>query len=78
MPVSSTAVLRSGDGTAQLELVSVEVAGVPVPISMLEELVGYYTSTPDNPEGLDLNAPFPLPANIVEIRVGEGEAVIVQ
>ncbi len=78
LPVSTTGVLHTENGIARLELETAEIAGIPVPITMVEQLVSTYSRTPENARGLDLNDPFPLPMEIVEIRVGQGEAVVVQ
>ena len=49
-----------------------------VPKSVLQELLSYYSRTPENPEGIDMDAPFELPAKIQEIRVGSGTSTVVQ
>ena len=78
VPVSTTGIFSSKKGLAQLELESAEIAGLPVPIVMIEQLVGLYSRTPENPKGFNLNDPLPMPLSIVEIRIGEGEAVVMQ
>jgi hypothetical protein len=45
---------------------------------VLQELVTYYSRTPENPEGINMDAPFELPARIREIRVGTGTSTVVQ
>jgi hypothetical protein len=49
-----------------------------VPKAVLQELVSYYSRTPENPAGIDMDAPFELPARIREIQVGSGSSTIVQ
>jgi hypothetical protein len=49
-----------------------------VPKTFLQELVSYYSRTPTNPRGVNLEDPFALPASIRQIDVGAGQAVIVQ
>mgnify|MGYP001200150472 CR=1 FL=1 len=78
VPVSTAGILNSKDGAAQLELESAEIAGLPVPIVMIERLVSLYSRTPENPEGFNLHDPLAMPLRIIEIRIGEGEAVVVQ
>jgi len=78
LPVAATGRVRSGNGAAQVEIQSVEVAGVPVPASLLYELVRYFTRTPSNPNGTQLDQPIPLPYGITELRLSSGQAVIVQ
>lgn len=78
VPVTIAGVLHTKDGRGRFEMESAEVSGVPVPKTLLQELVGYYSRTPDHPEGLKLDDPFELPANIRQIEVGQGQAVVVQ
>ena len=41
---------------------------MPIPKSLLQELVSYYTQSPDMPNGVNLDAPFELPAQIQRIE----------
>ena len=45
---------------------------------LLQQVVSYYSRTPDNPAGIGLDDPFALPAGIREIQVERGQAVILQ
>ena len=78
VPVTVNGVLHTQDGRGRFELQSAEVSGVPVPKTLLQELLSYYSRTPDNPEGISLDEAFELPANIDKIEVGQGQAVVVQ
>ena len=78
LPVAATGRIRSGNGAAKVEVQSVEVAGVPVPASVLQELVRYFTRTGDNPNGTRLDQPIPLPYGITELRLSPDQAVVVQ
>lgn len=78
VPVTATGTLTTSNGVGQFTLESAEIAGITVPKRMLQELLSYYSKTPENPAGLDMDAPFELPANIREIRVGKAHAVVVQ
>lgn len=78
MKVTATGLLRTEEGKAWLDVDSATVAGVPVPKVVLQEVVAYYTKSPDYPRGVNLDEPFPLPARIKEIHVREDQAVIVQ
>ena len=78
VPVTVNGILHTQDGRGRFEVQSAEVSGVPVPKSVLQELVGYYSRTPDNPSGISLDEAFELPANIDKIEVGQGQAVVVQ
>ena len=78
VPLTVTGVLHTQNGRGRFELQEADVSGVPVPKMLLQELVSYYSRTDDHPEGLNLDQPFQLPANIRQIEVGQGQAVVVQ
>ena len=76
--VTASGRVRSGDGLARVDVETVTVGGIPVPVEVLQELVRYFTRTPDQPAGTRLDAPIPLPYGISELRLSPGLAVIVQ
>jgi hypothetical protein len=78
LPVTASGVLTTKEGKGQFQLQSAEISGVTVPKSVLQELVSYYSKSPANPEGINMDAPFELPARIREIRVGTGTSTVVQ
>jgi hypothetical protein len=78
VPVEATGVLRSRNGSFQFELESAYAGGVLIPKSLLQEFVSFYSRTPAKPAGIDLDAPFELPAGIREINVKAARAIIVQ
>ena len=78
LPVTLSGVLHTQDGVGQFQVEEAAVSGIPVPSSVLQDIVGYYSRTSKNPEGVRLNDPFRLPAQIKQIEVGQGQAVVVQ
>jgi hypothetical protein len=78
LPVTASGRLTTKEGKGQFQLESAEISGVTVPKTVLQELVSYYSRTPENPSGIDMDAPFELPARIREIQVGAGSSTIVQ
>ena len=78
LPVTVTGILHTRDGRGRFELQSAELSGVPVPKTLLQELVSYYSRSADRPNGVRLDDPFELPAGIRQIEVGAGQAVVVQ
>lgn len=78
LPVEAVGVLRTGKGVGAFTLESATIGGVPVPTSVLHELVAYYTRGPAQPEGVNFEAPFRLPAGIREIHTALGQATVVQ
>lgn len=78
LPVTATGVLSTSAGVGRFQLESATVGGVPVPKLLLQEIVSYYSRTPDKPSGIGIDDPFALPARIREIQVERGQAIIVQ
>jgi hypothetical protein len=78
LQVTATGVLRTTNGVGRFELESAAVSSVPVPKLLLQEIVSYYSRTPQNPAGINIDDPFQLPARIREIQVERGQAIIVQ
>ncbi|MGH9257220.1 MAG: hypothetical protein ACRD3C_21900 [Vicinamibacterales bacterium] len=78
VPVTVGGILHTRDGMGRFEVQSAEISGLPVPPAFLQELVSYYSRTPERPQGVRLDETFPLPANIRQIEVGQGQAVVVQ
>jgi len=78
VPVTAVGVLKTSNGTGQFDLESATLSGVPVPKMLLQQVVSYYSRSPDNPSGISLDAPFPLPARIREIQVQPGQAIVIQ
>jgi hypothetical protein len=78
LPVAAAGSLSTADGKARFELAEASISGVPVPEAVLQELVSFYSRSPQYPDGVDLEAPFDLPARIKEIHVEAGQAIVVQ
>jgi len=78
MPVAASGIVRARDGLGWIELGDVTIGGVSVPKSVLQELVTYYTRSPESPAGVSLDGPIRLPAAIRAVTVGKGEAVVIQ
>ena len=65
-----------GKGVYRFE--SGTVGGVPIPRAVMQELIAYYSRSPELPKGINLDEPFPLPAGIREVQVRRGAATVVQ
>jgi hypothetical protein len=78
VPLNARGLLRSREGRGQLYLRSADIGGVPLPKPLLQELIGFFSRTPQNPKGFDIDAPFDLPSKIREISVRPGESVVIQ
>jgi hypothetical protein len=78
LPVAATGVLQTQQGTGRFVLESAEISGIPVPKTVLQQVVSYYSKSAQNPSGVNLDDAFELPARIREIRVQPGQAIVVQ
>lgn len=78
LAVTAAGTLKTANGVGRFELESASVGSIPVPKVLLQEIVSYYSRTPENPAGISLDDPFALPARIREIHVEQGQAIIVQ
>jgi hypothetical protein len=78
LAVTAAGTLKTANGVGHFELESARVGSIPVPKLLLQEIVSYYSRTPENPAGISLDDPFALPARIREIHVERGQAIIVQ
>ena len=70
--------LTTEKGIGSFELEAAEISGVTVPKTLVQELLTFYSKTPEDPDGINMDDPFELPAQIREIRVAPGTATIVQ
>jgi hypothetical protein len=64
----------NGFGTVQIE--EVQLATIPVPLSVLERLIASSTRNARNPEGFDINAPFRFPYSVRRVRIEPGRALL--
>ena len=78
LAVTAVGTLKTADGVGRFELESSSVGSIPVPKILLQEIVSYYSRSPEKPSGISLDDPFALPARIREIQVDRGQAIIVQ
>ncbi len=70
--------LRGANGRGTFVLESATLGGVPIPKALLQEIVYFYSRTPDSPGGFTLDQPFNLPQKIRQVELHRGSAVIVQ
>ncbi len=78
LPVAASGFLRTDDGIGRVEIESVVVGGIPVPVGVLHELVQHFSRNETNPNGFDLAAPFELPYGVSEVYIEQAQAVVVQ
>jgi hypothetical protein len=78
LPLSARGRLTATNGVGRFQLESAELSGVTIPKTLVQELLSFYSKTPENPAGINMDDPFELPSQIREIRVAAGTATIVQ
>lgn len=78
LPVSAVGRIVTADGKGRFELESADVSGIPVPKSLLAQMVNYFTRTADNPRGSSIDDTFELPAEIRRIDIAIGRFTVVQ
>lgn len=78
LPLTARGRLTTQNGVGRFTLETAEISGVTVPKTLIQELLSFYSRTPEDPDGINMDEPFELPAQIREIRVAPGAATIVQ
>ena len=78
LPVSANGLVRTLNGIGRVDIESVSIGGVPMPSSVLSELVRYYSRSDQNPDGIDVSEPFELPYGVTELRIEHEQVVVVQ
>jgi len=78
LPVSAVGRIVTADGKGRFELERADVSGIPVPKSLLGQMVNYFTRTADNPTGSSIDDTFELPADIRRIDIATGRFTVVQ
>jgi hypothetical protein len=75
--VAATGTVTNRDGMGLAELESATLGGVAMPKSLLQELIRFYTTSPQRPQGFGLDEPFEYPANIRSVVFEPGRTVVV-
>jgi hypothetical protein len=76
VPVQLRGRLVNRDGFGSIIWEDVQVNTWSLPISLLEQMVASATKKPDNPEGVDISAPFRLPYSVRRVRLEPGRAFL--
>jgi hypothetical protein len=78
LPLAATGTLITQNGVGRFQLESAELSGVAIPKTVLQELLTFYSRSPEDPDGINMDDPFELPSGIREIRVRKGDAMVIQ
>jgi hypothetical protein len=76
VPVELEGKLPSDNGFGSIELSKIRLGGLPIPVSLLEQMVLQMTKTHDNPGGFDILSPFRLPYSVRKVRIQPGQALL--
>jgi hypothetical protein len=76
--MTAAGTLQAADGEARLAIDTATLGGVAISKSVLQEVVGYYSRTPEHPKGWNLDEPFELPSRIRAVETRRGVATVVQ
>ena len=75
LPVTAAGRIVTWDNKGKFELESATINGIPLPKSLLAQMVNFFSRTPDNPRGSSIDDTFELPAKIRRIDVNTGSWV---
>jgi len=78
MTISMNGSLSGSGGQGVFDVESATLGNVAVPKILLQELVTFYSRSPQFPDGITLTKPFLLPAGVREVAIARGSATIVQ
>jgi hypothetical protein len=78
LDVTAAGSVLGSNGVGVFQFESASLGGVSISKALLQELVRFYTTSPDLPTGFDLDKPFDLPSGIRTLRSAPGTAIIVQ
>jgi hypothetical protein len=70
--------IEGSDGEGLIRYESATVGGVTVPKTVAQELLRFYTTTPERPRGFAFDEPFALPVGLRAVDVERGAATVTQ
>lgn len=76
--VVATGRLEGSGGQGVIRYESATVGGIAVPKTVAQELLRFYTRTPERPRGFAFDEPFALPAGVRAVSVERGAATVTQ
>jgi hypothetical protein len=76
--VVATGAVATERGAGVVRFESATVGGIAIPKSVAQELLRFYTRSPERPGGFAFDEPFVLPPGVRSIAVDTGRATLVQ
>jgi hypothetical protein len=78
IPIEAEGLVYTGGGKGRVEVEHVEALGIPVPKLLLQQILTFYTASPEDPDGASLDDTYLLPAQIKRLDVQAGRVAVVQ
>lgn len=78
VPLVARGTFAATDGQARFQLEHAELAGFEIPPPLLQQMLSTYTATPEEPQGMQLDDPLPLPYGIRTVTVLAGRVIVTQ
>jgi len=72
LPVTASGRIVTWDGKGRFELETATINSIPLPKSLLAQMVNFFTRTADNPRGSSIDDTFELPAKVQRLDVNAG------
>lgn len=77
VPLAARGRLTATDeGFGSLAIEEVNLSTIPVPVSLIEQLVVSATKSSTSPQGFDIHSPFRLPYALKRVRIEPGRALL--
>ena len=76
--VTAMGTVRGENGKGQLQIERATLSGISIPKTVLQQVVSYYTRSPEMPNGFNIDEPFELPSKIRSVETAKGQATVVQ
>lgn len=76
VPAEFSLKLDTANGFGTVALESVSIGPVSVPVAVVEQVITRSTRNAENPDGVDVHAPFRLPYAIKRVRLQPGRALV--
>jgi hypothetical protein len=78
MEIALIGSVRGSGAQGIFDVETASLGNVTIPKILLQELITFYSKSPEFPDGITLTKPFPLPAAVRDIIITRGSATIVQ
>ncbi len=76
VPAVAAGRLSADNGFASVQLEELRLGSVPIPMTLVEQAVASSTRSAEQPQGVDVHAPFRLPYGIRRVRLQAGKALL--